>query len=207
MKIAILDYSVGNVASLLKSLSAIGVEAKLTRDSQELNSASGLILPGVGNYEVALQNLHNSGLSSVLNHIVLEKKVWVLGICLGLQIMTKGSEEGTLPGLGWLSCRTKKLPVTQSKKIPNIGWNTVRANPDIPLSRNFTGNSRFYFAHSFAVVDAPEEIVMFKSNHGIDFVAGLASENIFGVQFHPEKSYGHGEQLLKNFVSLVCAKD
>jgi glutamine amidotransferase len=207
MNIAIIDYSIGNTKSIANALESFGCKTTFTNSESDLAKADGLILSGVGNFDEGIQNLRRMGLDKKLSKLVRSEKKPILGICLGLQLMTLGSDESNFPGLGWLNCRTEKLSKSDNTKIPNIGWNTVEIGINDRLTQDMTSESRLYFTHSYAILDAPRDDVTIWSRHGERFVAAIRSDNIYGVQFHPEKSYEAGYTLLRNFVELACEKD
>jgi len=202
--ITIVDYGLGNLASIANMLKKAGVKASITSNRDEIASAARLILPGVGAFEAGMKNLAERELVAPLNHAVLERGIPVLGLCLGLQLMTRRSEEGTLEGLGWFDADTVRfrLPKESALKIPHMGWNTVRPVRESPL---FAGADdwRFYFVHSYHVVCANPSDAVGIASHGYDFPAVLGRGNIHGVQFHPEKSHRFGLRLLGNFASHV----
>jgi glutamine amidotransferase len=207
MKIAIVDYSVGNVQSIINCLTSLGITAYLSNNEREIGFADALILPGVGNFEAGISNLKKSGLDKSLQRLVIEEGVPVLGICLGMQVMTLSSDESNIPGLGWLPYKTEKMSVSSGRKLPNIGWNSVEIVGNHSISSGLRDDARFYFSHSYAILSAPSEFTLFKATYESEFVAGVCFANIFGVQFHPEKSHKDGEIFLRNFVDFVCAKD
>jgi len=201
--IAIVDYDMGNVASVANMLKRVGApESRLTRDPDVIRNAERVILPGVGAFDKGMENLGAFGLIEVLNDAVLERKIPVLGICLGMQLLTKRSEEGKLPGLGWLDAETVRFRLRDPNlKIPHMGWSPVapkRASPLMPMD----SDSRFYFVHSYYVQCQSGEDVDATSQYGSDFAAIVSRRNIFGVQFHPEKSHRFGMELLKRFVAI-----
>jgi glutamine amidotransferase len=204
MKISIVDYSLGNTKSIVNALTAIGCTVENTNSERELEKADGLILSGVGNFGEGMKKLQKSGLVKILDRLVLREKKPILGICLGLQLMTIRSEESDIPGLGWLPCETKKLPNLAGIKIPNIGWNSVEKNLGDQFAEGIGSNSRLFFTHSYAILDAPKKYVVLESKHGERFVAAIRKDNIYGVQFHPEKSYSDGQRVIRNFVELAC---
>jgi glutamine amidotransferase len=207
MNIAIVDYSLGNTKSIVNALSSIGCLSKFTNSERDLRSADGLILSGVGNFGEGILNLRRTGLEAILYEIVKIEKKPILGICLGMQLMTLGSDESEFPGLGWLPCRTEKLPQIDNLKVPNIGWNTLERGAVDRFTESLTSESLLYFAHSYAVLDAPPEHVSMWAMHGIRFAATMRFDNVYGVQFHPEKSYDAGVKILRNFVELACEQD
>jgi len=201
--ISIIDYGVGNVASVLNMVKHVGGEANIISSPQDLESATKLIFPGIGSFDYAVQCLQNNNWINALNSTVLERKIPILGICLGMQLMCKYSEEGILTGLGWIDAQVKRFTAGQEKlKIPHMGWNHVEVVSDNPLVINEEPNQRFYFVHSYYVECNTENDVILKSRYGINFVAGFQHKNIFGVQFHPEKSHRYGKQLIKQFLEV-----
>jgi glutamine amidotransferase len=202
--ITIVDYQMGNLQSVKRAFNRLGVEVRIATKPNEILSAKKLILPGVGHFGKAMDHLKETGLLEALNEAVLVKKTPVLGICLGMQLMTNQSEEGDCKGLGWFDAEVVRFQVndTLHYKIPNIGWNSVKQNKESQLMREIGSDNSFYFVHSFHVRTSDATIVLGTSNYESDFVCALEKENIFGVQFHPEKSHESGFRLLKNFSEL-----
>jgi glutamine amidotransferase len=200
--IAIVDYDMGNVASVANMLKRVGVAAPvLTRDPDVLARADKLILPGVGAFDLGMRNLSSLGLIDPIKTAVSEKNVPMLGICLGMQLLTCSSEEGTERGLGWIQGSAKRFRPTATLKVPHMGWNEVRATRDSELL--LTGSpSRYYFVHSYYVECDSEDSVLATTEYGHEFASIIARDNVFGVQFHPEKSHRYGMALLKSFVEL-----
>ena len=204
--IVILDIGIGNPTSILNMLKKVGTESVLCKDVATLESATGIIFPGVGSFDSCVEALNNSGLKESLEKKVLKDKIPFLGICLGMQILFQSSEEGTLPGLGWIDGRVVKfnsatLVADGPKKlrVPHMGWNAV--NPQIQDSLiSSEAEQRFYFVHSYYASSVPKENVLATSSYGLDFVCAVQKENITGTQFHPEKSHRFGMHLLKKFV-------
>lgn len=205
--IAIIDYAMGNIGSIVNMLKrASSEEGVVTRDPDVIRSADRIILPGVGAFDWGMKNLKEAGVIDVLNERVLEAKVPVLGICLGMQLLTKRSDEGKLPGLGWIDGECLEFHFDDSRsdlKIPHMGWNTVDPTPDADLFGGYEGEPRFYFVHSFYVTCKDESDIATTTHHGHDFVSSVQRGNIFGTQFHPEKSHKYGMHLLKNFTELT----
>jgi glutamine amidotransferase len=203
-KIVIIDYQVGNLSSIANMLKKVGQKSIISGDINEIRSADKLILPGVGSFDYGMSKLNESGITAVLNEKALNDKIPFLGICLGAQLLTQCSEEGILPGLGWFKAKTIKFDFSnlQTKlKIPHMGWTEVQAPRPCPLMENLV-NSRFYFVHSFHFTTPDEGEIMLNSEFGYPFVSALWKENIYAVQFHPEKSHKFGMQLMRNFINL-----
>jgi len=206
--ISIIDCGMGNLGSVKNMLKHIGVESEIISTPEELLKASKIILPGVGSWDNGVQKLQESGLLDVLNIRVLKDKIPVLGICLGMQLLLESSEEGTLLGLNWISGKVKKFDFTSDElkdkrlRIPHMGWNVIESNKASSLTNDFVGETRFYFVHSYhAVVDHQEDILMI-CNYGYPFTCAIQKDNIWGVQFHPEKSHKFGMALMKKFADI-----
>ena len=197
--IIVIDYGMGNLGSIANMIKKVGYKCIITSDLEEIKKATKLILPGVGSFDNGMKNLENLGMIEVLNQKVLVEKTPILGICLGMQLMTKSSEEGTSAGLGWLDAKTKKF-VSDTLKIPHMGWNIIKHQKESKLFDECKSEKRFYFVHSYCVSCNNQEDILANTNYTQDFVSSFEKENIVGVQFHPEKSHKFGMQLLKNFV-------
>lgn len=201
--IAIVDYDMGNVASVANMLKRVGAtEVCLTRDAEVIRSAERIILPGVGAFDKGMANLSVYGLVHALNEAALERNIPVLGVCLGMHLLTRKSEEGKLPGLGWLDAETVRFKLMDSTlKIPHMGWSGVDATRPNQLLE-VGADSRYYFVHAYHLMCDNDETVVATSNYGADFPAIVNRRNIFGVQFHPEKSHRFGMELLKRFLTV-----
>lgn len=197
--IVIIDYGLGNLGSIRNMLKKIGVEAEVTSDHVAIRNAGKLILPGVGSFDNGMSNLRELGLIDVLNKKVIEERVPVLGICLGMQLLTRKSEEGSLRGLGWIDAETIRFRSSPQYKVPNMGWNYVHAAKQSPLLKDMYDEPRFYFVHSYYVKCNDPKDELLRSDYGITYTSGVEKENILGVQFHPEKSHKYGMKLLQNF--------
>jgi glutamine amidotransferase len=205
--ITIVDYGVGNLGSIVNMLKKVGAKAEASSDPDVLRKAEKLILPGVGAFDAGMKKLNETGLVPVLNELVLEKKVPVIGLCLGMQLMTGKSEEGTEAGLGWIEAETVRFkfgPENAHLKIPHMGWNTLDIQRQHPLVADLEPESRFYFVHSYHIVCADKTDVVAYTDYGYPLAAIINKENIMGAQFHPEKSHKYGMQLLKNFAERVA---
>ncbi len=193
----------GNVGSIKNMLKYIGKESNITSDPDKIYKSSKLILPGVGSFDIAMRNIEKHNLLEVLNLKALKDKIPILGICLGMQILTNDSEEGTLKGLGWINASTIKFKLDETKfKIPHMGWNTVKLANENSLSNKFSSDTRFYFVHSYFVKVNDEKNSILKTQYHINFDSAINNDNIYGVQFHPEKSHKNGMQLFNNFIKI-----
>lgn len=197
--ITIIDYGMGNLGSIQNMLKRIGAAATVTADLQIIGDATKIILPGVGAFDYAMTNINDSGLREVLDHKALVDRVPILGICLGMQLLTKSSEEGKIAGLGWIPATTNRFPDTPGLKVPHMGWNLVHRSTPSKMTKGFEEESRFYFVHSYYVRVVDEAHSMLKTEYGVKFDSAIQNGNIFGVQFHPEKSHRFGVRLLTNF--------
>jgi imidazole glycerol-phosphate synthase subunit HisH len=205
--IVIVDYGVGNLGSIKNMFKKVGFKAEPSSDPAVLRNAEKLILPGVGAFDAGMSKLRERGLIDLLNELVLEKNVPVLGHCLGLQLMTKGSEEGHEPGLGWIdaqSVRFKFEAENANLKIPHMGWNVLDIRRPHTLVEDLGQDARFYFVHSYHIVCANDADVVAYTDYGYNFASVIARDNIVGAQFHPEKSHKFGMRLLKNFAERVA---
>jgi glutamine amidotransferase len=205
--IAIIDYGVGNPSSVQNMLRKAGHRAEVTSSHDAIRQATRLILPGVGAFDSAMQSLADRCLIDVLNEAVLVRKTPVLGICLGLQLMSRGSQEGVLPGLGWLAADTVRFRFDNGDalRVPHMGWNSVRGSGENVLSRTLADDARFYFVHSYHVrCDNPADVAL-TTTYGGCVVAGAVHGNVAGTQFHPEKSHKFGLALLRGFAEWQVA--
>jgi glutamine amidotransferase len=202
--ITIIDYGMGNLGSVVNMLRRIEAECEVTGDPARIASASRILLPGVGAFDAAMERIDAAGIRKILDDKALREGVPVLGICLGMQLLTRGSEEGSRRGLGWIPADTRQLPRELGLKIPHMGWNVAERTRPCPLTERLEGEIRFYFVHSYCVqTDDPHDTVL-KTRYGVDFAAAVQRDNIMGAQFHPEKSHRFGMQLLRNFAELPC---
>ena len=202
--ITIIDYGIGNLGSIKNMLKKAGVKSRISSTEEEIGEAEKLILPGVGAFDYGMSQLRNAVYFDTLNKRVQEDKIPVLGICLGAQLLTEGSEEGELPGLGWIKGRTIKFreeKMDDKLKVPHMGWNEVETKKESRLFEDMYEEPRFYFVHTYHIKCEEERYVLVLSCYGYDFLAGVENENVVGVQFHPEKSHKYGLKLLTNFAN------
>jgi glutamine amidotransferase len=202
VKIVIIDYQMGNIHSVARKLNILGVEHVITNNPEIITQADKLILPGVGHFAKAMQQLSESNLISVLNDVVLNQKKPILGICLGMQLLAKFSEEGNVNGLGWIDGQVARFQVKDKLrfKIPHTGWNQIQICKENSMNIGLTNESEFYFVHAYYFQANEESDVLHKSTYEQNFVSAVQKDNIVGVQYHPEKSHDVGLQLIKNFV-------
>lgn len=202
--IVIVDYGMGNPRSIANMLKKIRAEACISSDITVIEKASKIILPGVGAFDTGIQNLNDRQLIPILNHKVLEEKTPILGICLGMQLFTRSSQEGKMPGIGWFDAETIRFKFSQKEKnlkIPHMGWNSVSFKKRNPIwTDNGSELPWFYFVHSYHVVCHNEDNILATFSNGFEFTAAIIKDNIIGTQFHPEKSHRYGMTLMKNFV-------
>jgi imidazole glycerol-phosphate synthase subunit HisH len=205
--IAIIDYGCGNTGSLKNMLHKNGAEATITSCEKKIRQADAIILPGVGAFDSCASSLENSGLKSILNELVLKKEVPFLGICVGMQLLFDHSEEGSLPGLGWISGNVKRFSLSNTNKrslrVPHMGWNKIKfASCDGDWLSDID-NSRFYFVHSYHAVCEDKNDILATCDYGYEFACMVRKKNIIGVQFHPEKSHKYGLNFFKNFIKKI----
>jgi len=203
--ITIIDYGVGNLKSIKNMLKKIGVNAVITNDPQIVDEASHIILPGVGAFDYGMNQLTKSGLIPVLNQKVIEKQTPTLGICLGAQMLGNNSEEGINKGLGWIDMDVIKFDsnkLDNSLKVPHMNWNEITLKHNSTIFSDLDNTSRFYFVHSYHMSPKSKENILCTSSYGYEFASGVYKDNIYGVQFHPEKSHKFGMTLLTNFSKI-----
>jgi len=203
--IRIVDYGVGNIQAFLTMFKRLGLEATRARTADELEGATRLILPGVGAFDTAMTLLNQSGMRPRLEEMVLAQQVPVIGICVGMQMLAGGSDEGVLPGLNWVPGRVKAFATTPASRdlpMPHMGWNDLKVRPGSRLFTDFEPEPRFYFLHSYYFDAEDKADVAATAEYGLDFDCIVSRGHIHGVQCHPEKSHHFGAQLLKNFAEL-----
>ncbi len=202
--ITLVDYGLGNIQAFSTAYKKMNIPSRIAKNASDLETAERVILPGVGSFDYAMKRLNESGMRDVLFELVLKKKVPVLGICVGMQMLADSSEEGVLPGLGWISGKVVRFDVSklhQKTHLPHMGWNNIQTSPNCPLFEGLE-DAWFYFLHSFHFFPNDQDAVSATAAYGYRFPCAVAEGNIYGVQFHPEKSHHFGTRLLKNFAEL-----
>jgi len=200
-EVSVLDYGIGNTGSILNMLRKLRVAAEVSSTRASVCAAKRLILPGIGAFDACMEALHRSGLDGCVAEFAASGRP-LLGICVGMQMLTLGSEEGDRQGLGLIRAQTRRFPANAGLRIPHMGWDAVRwVMEEHPLAANLRDESRFYFVHSYRVSCESPGNVLAVCTYGEEFAAAIARDNIAGVQFHPEKSHRFGLQLLGNFAS------
>jgi glutamine amidotransferase len=197
--ISILDYGVGNPRAVLNMYKRIGMDANVVSKPSDLRASRKIILPGVGAFDYAMQRFNESGLRDSIERLILLANIPVLGICVGMQMLCKSSSEGVEDGLGWINTGIEKFSFVEDYPVPHMGWNKVDILKDTALNRDLEKDARFYFAHSYYLPAHPSEFVVMTTNYSNQFASAINQDNIYGVQFHPEKSHRFGLGLLKNF--------
>ena len=203
--ITIIDYGVGNVFAFQNVFKRLNIPSKIAKCENDLMGSSKLILPGVGHFDYAMSQLNKSGMRDRLDELVLIEKIPVIGICVGMQIMAHKSDEGTLDGLCWIDACVKKFDeatINHHTKLPHMGWNDVKPNENHPLFKGLEQEAIFYFLHSFYFKCSNQKNSISKTDYGINFSSSVQQDNVYGIQFHPEKSHSYGERLLENFAKL-----
>lgn len=203
--IAVINYGMGNTGSILNMLKKIGAEAISTDKIEIIQKADKIILPGVGTFDNGMSNLYDLNLVETIKTELMVKKKPFLGICLGMQLLGRSSEEGNMEGLNLIPFENKKFSFSNSEnlKIPHMGWNIVKFNTDDPLFTSISDVQRYYFVHSYHAVCDSTDNSLISCDYGYEFTAAVRKDNIYGVQFHPEKSHKYGMNLLSNFVGGV----
>lgn len=208
--VTIINPHIGNVGSVANMLKKIGVEVRIASTPTEIEQAEKLILPGVGHFDSGMRHLQEMNLCDTLYRKVMEQQTPILGICLGMQLMTRSSEEGNEPGLGWIEAETVKFRQNQIHlplRFPHMGWNTVEPQQQHDLFLRIEQETRFYFVHNFHVICDDQCDVLAMTEYGYPFVSAFHHQNIWGVQFHPEKSHQFGMHFLKKWVELCCENE
>lgn len=200
--IVIVDYGMGNLGSIQNMLKQIGAKAVVSADPGQIEAADKLIIAGVGAFDAGMSRLNSLGVIPLLEDKVFRRKTPLLGICLGMQLLGRGSEEGSLPGLGWVDAETVRFSWNGEDKklrIPHMGWNEIDVRQRHPLLADLGEEPRFYFVHSFYVRCADETDVLARTDYGVSFDTVIGRGNLLGTQFHPEKSHRYGKRILENF--------
>ena len=203
--IAILNYGLGNINSFANIYNNLDIPHKIVSNPTQLEGVKKIILPGVGSFDYAMKKLNNSGLRDSVENLVLNEKNPVMGICVGMQILANSSDEGSEKGLGWIDAEVKLFDTSNIKhktKLPHMGWNTINPKPENLLTTDLNSGARFYFLHSYYFECYHAADIIATTKYGIEFTSAANSDNIYGVQFHPEKSHQNGIKLLSNFANL-----
>lgn len=203
--ITIIDYGLGNVLAFVNVYNRLNIPVQVAKSSNDLTNSTKLILPGVGSFDHAMQQLNLSGMRQSIEQLVLQKGVPVLGICVGMQMLAKSSDEGELPGLGWIDGVVRKFDVSkmpQGTSLPHMGWNDVKPVFEGGLFKDMGQDARFYFLHSYYFECYQQSSILAVTDYGGLFSCAVRRDNVYGVQFHPEKSHHFGSQLLKNFAEV-----
>lgn len=198
----IVDIGVGNLGSIVNMFKKVGVKAVASDNPGDFLSAKKIVLPGVGAFDEGMRRLEEGGFIGPLNQKVLDEKTPVIGICLGSQLLGKSSEEGVRPGLGWIDMEVVRFPREEGLRVPHMGWNVVKPKSSTGLFAGVGGELRYYFVHTYHMKCANSQDIAGVTHYGSDFTSAVHHENIYGVQFHPEKSHRFGAALLKNFAEL-----
>ena len=201
LKICIVDYGIGNIKAFKNIYDKLNINVEIASKKEQFVNATHLILPGVGTFDWAMSKLNESGLKETLDVLVLEKKIPILGVCVGMQIMASQSEEGVLSGLNWIEGKILKLD--KDIILPHMGWNNVKLSNKSDLFNNIE-NFEFYFLHSYYYKTEDDKHILSMSKYGNPFTSAIYKENIFGTQFHPEKSHKNGIKILENFLKIKC---
>ena len=203
--IAILNYGLGNLNAFANIYKNLDISHKIVSNPTQLEGVKKIILPGVGSFDYAMKQLNNSGLRDIVENLVLNEKIPILGICVGMQILANSSDEGSEKGLGWIDADVKLFDTSNIKhktKLPHMGWNTINPKPENLLTTDLNSGARFYFLHSYYFECYHVADIISTTKYGIEFTSAVNSDNIYGVQFHPEKSHQNGIKLLSNFSNL-----
>lgn len=203
--ITIVDYGSGNIEAFKNIYKRLNIECEVAKTPDDILKAKKLVLPGVGAFDETMRILRDSGMIEALNKQVLKNKVPVIGICVGMQILSKKSDEGELDGLGWIDAEVKRFDVsklTQKPHLPHMGWNTFQTEKESPVLNELEPEKGFYFLHTYYFSCNNQDDILTSTVYGYRYTSAVNHENIFGVQFHPEKSHSNGVQLLKNFANL-----
>ena len=203
--ITIIDYGMGNLRSVQKAFSRLNIDSEITNDVERIGNATKLILPGVGHFSNGMKKLIELGIKDILQKKVMIERIPILGICLGMQLFGNFSEEGNVEGLGWIDADIVKFTINGDKKfkVPHMGWNTLAIQKTNSLLSDINPDDEFYFVHSYFMICKNEKDILSKTKYKEEFVSAIQRKNIYGTQFHPEKSHKNGLQILKNFATKV----
>ncbi len=201
--VTLVDYGLGNIQAFANIYKRLNINVDIATTPVHIKDANRIILPGVGAFDWAMARLNGSGLRDALDDAVLGAKIPVIGVCVGMQMMARSSDEGALPGLGWINAEVKRFAGTadRNRPLPHMGWNTVEAQSDKCLFKSISA-PRFYHLHSYCVIPNDQADILAKATYGAPFAAAIRRDNVFGTQFHPEKSHQWGINLLRNFAEL-----
>lgn len=203
--ITIIDYGVGNINAFVNVYKRVNVPVKIAQNTADLKGAEKLILPGVGHFDHAMKELNNSGMREELDRLVLQEKIPVIGICVGMQMMANRSDEGSMEGLKWIDASVRKFDenkIHQVTRLPHMGWNDVKPKKDVKLFQGLEEDAIFYFLHTYYFECNDPDDIMAITEYGGEFASAAHHENKYGIQFHPEKSHHYGEILLHNFAKI-----
>ncbi len=205
MRLVIVDYGMGNLRSVQKAFQRVGAEAEISSFPDAIRAADRLVLPGVGHFAQGMENLRARGLVAALEARVSGVRVPLLGICLGLQLLTRRSEEGGADGLGWIDAECIRLDVSPGGpfRVPHFGWNSISVTAANPLVPRETDGTSFYFAHSYHAARCAPDTVLASTSYGVEFASVLCKDNVYATQFHPEKSHRRGLALLQRFMEIA----
>lgn len=199
--IVVIDYGMGNIGTIAAKIKKMDQSVIVSSDADDIERADKLVLPGIGSFKAAMQNFYNLGITSPLERQVIRNTIPIIGICLGMQLFTRKSEEGGYPGFGWLDAETVRLnEADQSLRIPHMGWNTINIKKNCSLLSGIENGSRFYFSHSYQIRCFNPDDIIATTQYGYEFCSVVNHKNIYGVQFHPERSHKRGFSLLSNFI-------
>ena len=203
--IRIIDYGLGNIRAFLNVYERLNIEVGVAHNTNDLKDATKLILPGVGSFDYAMTLLNKSGMRDEIEKQVFEKKTPIMGICVGMQMLAKSSEEGKMHGLGWIDGSVRLFDtslISYKTQLPHMGWNSIELSKENKLLNEFDDQSRFYFLHSYYFYCNYQEDILCTTEYGIKYSSAVNKNNIYGIQFHPEKSHSNGVRLLQNFANL-----
>jgi len=203
--ITIIDYGLGNIRAFINVYDRLNIETKVAKTAEDIAGSTKIILPGVGSFDYAMSLLNRSGMRDELEKQVFDNKIPIMGICVGMQILARSSDEGQLPGLGWIDGNVRLFDSTTipyKTRLPHMGWNSINPRNSIGLLNGFNNESKFYFLHSYYFECENKDHIIATTDYGMKYASAVKKDNIWGVQFHPEKSHGNGVRLLQNFSNL-----